>query len=55
MNALKSGLSVIRCWNSGEPMPSVKLATRTMVPPCLTIGRAPVSPLIAWYQVVSSG
>src|SRR6516165_8040728 len=55
MNVCKSGLSAMSRWNSGEPIPSVRLAARTIVPPSLTIGSAPVRPLIAWYHVVSSG
>src|SRR5262249_31186983 len=44
-----------RSWTSGLPRPSLSDAAMTIVPPFLTIGRAPVSPLTAWYQVVSNG
>ena len=37
-----------RLANSGLPIPSVRLAAMMIVPPCLTIGSAPVIPFTAW-------
>ena len=48
MKTSSDGFSRNSDWNSGLPRPSDRLAARMIVPPCLTIGRQPVSPLTAW-------
>ena len=48
MNPSSVGFSSKTRWNSGLPMPSLRLAARMIVPPGLTIGIAVTIPLTDW-------
>ena len=48
MNPSSVGFSSNTRWNSGLPMPSLRLAAKMIVPPRLTIGSAVTIPLPHW-------